>query len=87
MYLLEITQGNFIGIALIALTIYFFIFYNVVKSAVFAANRESNREIMQQLKLLNQFKVEEMKASGVKKEDIQNAIDRVFPTEAHSAKN
>jgi hypothetical protein len=81
MYLLAINEGNLFGIALISLTVYFVIFYSVIKSAVFAANKESNREIMQQLKLLNQFKVEEMKASGMNKEDIQKAINKALPTE------
>lgn len=74
-------------IYLIANAILFIIFYYVVKAGVTAANKETNQEILRQLKMINQFKVEEMMASGVDKVKIQQAIDRVFAAKRPSSKN
>jgi hypothetical protein len=72
--LLEIGQTEMIIIAVLSIPIQLLIFYLLIKGGV----RAGNKDLLNQIHLLNRFKMRELKNSGVTDEEIQSEINIVF---------
>ena len=69
---------NLLLYGLIALAIQSIILYFIIQSAVYSAHKKANQDLVDQLKILNQFKVRELTNAGVSAREIQEDIDKVF---------
>ncbi len=75
---MDLTYTQLIVFALVAFLLNLIIFYQIIRSAVASSNKETNKELLDQLRLCNQLKILELKKKGHSNEEIQKQIDFVF---------
>jgi hypothetical protein len=81
MYLNEIQLSSETWFLLVgAFVLQFYILYQIIRYSVISAFKTANKDTIDQLKLLNQFKVRELLKNGVTPKEIQDDINEVFPS-------
>lgn len=72
MYILQISNSQYIAYSILGLFIFCLVLYFIIRGAV----KDGTNDLKQQLRLLNNFKLEEMRKKGYNEEELKAIIKK-----------